>query len=425
MVGSQCWWAYDLQRDGAGNYGPVCWRGFIAQVKALHVIPSISPQRGGPSKAIISIASALVARGCDVTVATTTNDGPGRRYRPSDMPVVPGVTRVVFAQTTESYTFALDAPLWFWRNLVRFDVVHVHALFSFMPVCAAIIARLRRVPYIVRPLGTLSAYGLLKRRPLLKRVSLALVERPLLRHAAAVHCTSDAEVDEVRSLEPGAHVVKIPLAVPEEEVAADSDDDAGTKGEALRATFGEWAGMPLVLFLSRLDRKKNLECLLMAWPLVLRALPGARLAIAGAGEASYEATLRNLSERTGVSSSVYWLGHVEGACKRALLTRAWVFVLPSFNENFGIAAVEALAAGVPCVLSDGVAVAPDVASAGAGVIADTEPDAMASAILSLLADEVLREQMAAAARRLACERYSPATLGTELLALYESFLPRK
>jgi len=279
------------------------------------------------------------------------------------------------------------------------------------------------VPYVLRPLGTLSAYGLAERRPWLKRVSLAVIERPLLRRAAAVHCTSEAEAADVRALVPQANAVVIALAVPEVADAGDGCNGNDTRGSAADAPpFADVLGAAsdglLVLFLSRLDRKKNLECLLAAWPTVLQAQPHAQLVIAGAGEASYVATLRATAERWGAGASVQWVGYVEGRRKRALLEHAAVFVLPSFNENFGIAAVEALAAGVPCVLSEGVAVATEVVAAGAGLVVPAEPDALAGAIKGLLADAPQRGRMAKAARQLARERFSPAALGERLQALY-------
>ena len=95
----------------------------------------------------------------------------------------------------------------------NFDVVHIHSLFSFTCVAAALIASWRRVPYVVRPLGTLSEYGVTQRRPWLKRLSLAILEARILRHAAAVHFTSEAEREEAMKLNLPLQGVVIPLAV--------------------------------------------------------------------------------------------------------------------------------------------------------------------------------------------------------------------
>lgn len=388
----------------------------------LHAIPSVSLVHGGPSRAIRMMEAALRERGVEVLTVATDDDGPGRRVvRRCGVAIdEEGARRVYFAKRFEFYTTAPSFAVWAWRNVRRFDVVHVHALFSFMSVVAATVAWLRGVPFVLRPLGTLSAYGLAERRPWLKRVSLGLIERPLLRRASAVHCTSEAEAADVRALAAGANAVVIPLAVPEvaDEGSVDADDVAAAVDDEVAASaFGDVPDGARVLFLSRLDPKKNVECLLAAWTSVRRAHPKARLVIAGSGEASYVASLR-AAATAGGDAGVVWVGQVEGERKRALLVQASMFVLPSFNENFGIAAVEALAAGVPCVLSEGVAVASDVAAAGAGLMVRAEPAAVADAIGRVLGDAPLRAAMAAAARRVARERFSPRVMGARLQALY-------
>jgi glycosyltransferase involved in cell wall biosynthesis len=101
---------------------------------------------------------------------------------------------------------------------------------------------------------------------------------------------------------------------------------------------------------------------------------------------------------------------------------AEVFVLPSFSENFGIAAAEALLAGLPCVLGKGVAIAEEVAQAGAGIATSIEPKEIAQALQMLLDDENRRTQMGRRAAALAKERYSLEAMGTRLKELYSRIL---
>ncbi|MFM1811299.1 MAG: hypothetical protein RLZZ336_237, partial [Cyanobacteriota bacterium] len=137
------------------------------------------------------------------------------------------------------------------------------------------------------------------------------------------------------------------------------------------------------------------------------------LQIAGQGEPAYEANLRRLVAELGLASRCQWLGFVSGQAKWRLLAGATWFVLPSALENFGIAVVEALAAGTPVLISPQVALAPTVAAAGAGVVCSPEPEAMADCLAGLLqhpdprwrqrAQALAREQFAwpALARRFA------------------------
>jgi len=141
--------------------------------------------------------------------------------------------------------------------------------------------------------------------------------------------------------------------------------------------------------------------------------------IAGDGEAGYVAELKKLAVELGLADRVVWLGHVDGDHKAAALAAAQVFVLPSFSENFGIAAAEALMAGLPCVLGKGVAIADKVAEAGAGIAVAPDPDSIAQGLRSLLSDDALRALMAGRAAMLAQEKYSVDTMGERLLQLYQ------
>ena len=149
-----------------------------------------------------------------------------------------------------------------------------------------------------------------------------------------------------------------------------------------------------------------------------------RAVIAGSGSASYCDGLVALANDLCGSTAVVWAGHLEGDTKAGAFQGAEAFVLPSFSENFGIAAAEALLAGLPCVLGRGVALARDVEAAGAGLAVEPEAAAIASGILAVLAHEEARAMMAVKAVELARERYSLQAMGQNLMNLYAGILAR-
>jgi glycosyltransferase involved in cell wall biosynthesis len=382
----------------------------------LHVIPSVSHVRGGPSRAIAVMEAAVTGAGAKVTTATTDDDGPGRRLAiHAKRSLTNGVTRFYARKWFDLYTIAPGLVLWLWRNVQRFDVVHIHALFSFTSVAAAIVARARGVPYVTRSLGTLTAYGLSQRRPWLKRLSLAIIEGPILRASAAVHFTSKAEWDEAAALGIPMRGVVIPLGV-EEQAAGNCD--------MLLRDFPALEGRLRLLFLSRLDPKKNLEGLLHAFAQV-QGRSQAGLVIAGDGPAPYVMSLKELARSLGIAQQVVWLGHVEGPRKSAAFAAADVFVVPSFSENFGIAAVEALLAGLPCILGEGIAIAKEVEAASAGVVTAPEPEAIARALEQLLCNDNLRREMGAKGKAFAEFHYSTRAMAEQLLTLYEDVRCRR
>jgi glycosyltransferase involved in cell wall biosynthesis len=173
-----------------------------------------------------------------------------------------------------------------------------------------------------------------------------------------------------------------------------------------------------VLFLSRLHPKKGVELLLEAWPSVRRVRPGARLVIAGAGEPRYMASLRRAAG--GGVGGIEFVGFVAGEAKAACLAGADVFVLPSFNENFGIAVLEAVAAGLPVVVSPGVQLGPWVESRAVGRVTARTPEALALAIDGALRDAALRARVAQCGAEFVVEDFGPARVAPALLSMYAS-----
>jgi glycosyltransferase involved in cell wall biosynthesis len=379
-------------------------------VKVLHVIPSLSRAHGGPSNAIWAMEQSVRDHSISVSVLATNENGGHSTLHQSVFDDVRGTAAIVLVPLTfMPYKVSLPAVMWLWRNIRAFDLVHAHALFSFMPIAAGLVARLRGVPYVLRPLGTLNAYGLLKRRSVAKKISLAFLEGALLRHAAAVHCTSEAEVADVRAICPTARTVVIPLAV--------AKFDAATS-QSVSRLVGNFVGCPIILFLSRLDPKKNVEVLLDAFVALTKDNEQVVLMIAGDGDAKYVSQLRARVTNLDIARRIVWTGPVEGEQKEAAFTAASVYVLMSHSENFGIAVAEALAASVPCIVSPGVAISKEIARHGAGIVCEPNAAAVAEAIDRVLKDGVFRADAARAAQLLAAREFSSEAMGAKLAKLY-------
>jgi glycosyltransferase involved in cell wall biosynthesis len=381
-----------------------------AGLRILHVIGSVSPARGGPSTAIWMMLDALRAHGIRADLATTDDDGPSRRLdRPLGRMVLErGHSVAYFPRQTRPY--ALSAPLFRWlhRNVSRYDLVDSHGLFTFAPVAAAWWARERAVPYVIRPAGVLNRWGRTQRRPWLKRASLALLESGLLRDASLVHFTSDRELEEAADLGIAMRPAVLPLGLsaPEESVAPPTGEPQAQ----------------VVLFIGRITPIKNIDLLIDAFARVADGFPRARLVIAGEGPAAHVEPLRARARASGVGARIDWLGFVQGAAKEAALRSAAVLVLPSASENFGIAAVEGLARGIPVLVSRGVGIAARIEAAQAGLSCDASVVALSQGLADLLGHPERRRVLGAAGRRLFAEEYSLAALGQGLRRAYESIL---
>ena len=387
-------------------------------MKVLQVIPSLSWIHGGPSRAIRLIEQALINQGVSVETVATDDDGYGQRLRRAHGQALTeeGSTRRYFLKWFDFYIVAPGMLIWLCRNVHRYDVVHVHAQFSFASLAGAWTARRAGVPYVIRPLGTLSRYSLQSRRPWVKKLSLWLFERRLLRDAAAVHFTSELEQNEALALGVSLRSRVIPLAV----------EGAPVPSRAtVEQHFPGLINSDVVLYLSRIDPKKNLEGLLRGFALCAPGRPRLSLLVVGDGPTTYLSSLHRLARELGIEQKILWAGHLTGEPKAAAFGAASVFALPSYSENFGIAAVEALAAGVPAVLSEGVAIAADAREAGAALVTTTAPDSIAEAISTLIDDAGARQQMSDIARAFAEQNYSVSAMGRSLFDLYNDVVEEK
>jgi glycosyltransferase involved in cell wall biosynthesis len=386
-------------------------------MKVLHVIPSLSPSQGGPSKALPEMARGLAQAGVSVDVACTDDDGTGRRISgvTHGVPVThaDGFRVFYFPKQTEFYKVSLPLLRWLCRHAREYDVVHIHTVFSFSTLAGALAARLARVPYIVRPLGVLNAWGMKNRRRWVKALSFGLLDKPTLNRAAAIHYTSDQEAAEAAPLGLTPPPVVLPLGI---DLTSFS---SLPPREALAREWPQAEGKMVILFLSRLDEKKGLPVLLEAFEKVHRECPETLLMVAGDGDAALQQSLQQQSKQLGIEPSVIWTGHVSGTRKLAALAGADLFVLPSRSENFGIALLEAMAAGLPCVTTPGVALACDEVCRDAVIRTPVDDaDTLARECVRLIKDGSLRHRFSTSARA-AAQNYSSEVMAVRLLKLYD------
>jgi glycosyltransferase involved in cell wall biosynthesis len=386
-------------------------------MKVLHVIPSVSPLRGGPSFVIRTMTRNLAERGIEVHVATTDDNGLTRLKVPLNQPVREGdVVYWYFPRQTRFYTFSFPFTTWLWRHARDYDLIHIHFLFSYCSNTAGWIARVKGVPYIIRPLGVLNRWGRENRRPRLKRLSIAVMEGKLLRAAALVHYTAEQERLEASELGFPHNSVIIPNPV---ELPHASRSELQGR---FRARYPQLAKRPIILFLSRIDRKKGLDLLILAFRQVMKQYPEAVLVVAGDGDRVLVDALKSQAQQCGIENSILWVGFLGSTEKCEALADAEMFVLPSHSENFGIAIVEAMALGVPVVITDQVGIHGEVSDHNAGIVIRPEVDSLTVAILKLLSDVSLRVTLGQNGVALVRSDFALATVITKLEAVYHRIL---
>ncbi len=360
------------------------------------------------------MAASLVQAGVEVHVATTiVPDEAATRHLAMGQPtLVHSWTCYYFPRQSNFYKFSMSLLTWLHEHVRDYDLVHVHALFSFASIAACRAARRAGVPYVVRPLGLLNQWGMKNRRRHIKALSFRLVERPLLNAAAAIHYTSTSEQQEASSLNLKARSVVIPLGIDT------SSFHQLPSRDKFEGRYPQAQNRELILFLSRLDPKKGLEILLQAMSLLVKSRPKVLLIIAGSGADAYVSKLHAIVENLGLGEHILWTGFLGHEEKCAALGAADVFVLPSKSENFGIALLEAMSAGMACVTTSGVALGAEAAAAGAVRLASYDSASIAAALGDLLESPEARASLGRAAQSLAERQYSLKAMGRALKSLY-------
>jgi len=327
----------------------------IAQVAA-----GLDPRDGGPAYSVPRLAAALDARGLRQTIHAvgTAPARPGLHLSPQDLARVPLARSLRLSR-------ALAADL--ARRAASADLVHAHGLWLMPNVYAGQAASSAGKPLAVSPRGMLApaALAFSRRR---KQAFWHLFQRRAYAHAALWHATSAEEAADIRAFGIGAPIVLIPNGI---DLPAETAPHAD--GKAPRT----------ILFLSRLHPKKGIPDLIEAWRRLAPGLPGWQLIIAGPDEKGHQAELLRQIEG-GAIPRVRFPGPVAGAAKEALLAGADLVVLPTLSENFGIVVAEALAAGVPAVVTKGAPWA-GLVTEGAGWWIDHGPDALAGALAAATA----------------------------------------
>ncbi|MBH8561034.1 glycosyltransferase [Nostoc sp. CENA67] len=388
-------------------------------MKVLHIIPSVASVRGGPSQAVLETVKALRKTGIASEIATTNDNG-------NDLLDVPLGKCIEYQQvpirffsrfspqvhSIREFAFSSQLTAWLWQHVSNYDLLHIHAIFSYASTAAMAIARLQSIPYIIRPLGQLCEWSL-QQSAYKKQIYLNLIERANLKSSRALHLTSFQEQQEVSRLALDVpsfvlpHGLSIPSPIP-------------NARDQLRQHLKIPADEPVILFLSRLHPKKGLDYLIRA----LGKLTDYRFTfvVAGSGTKEYEAEIESLAVSSGIRDRTHFVGFVAGETKNLFMQGSDLFALTSYAENFGIAVLEALAVGVPVVVTPGVALAAVVRENQLGYVPELDVVAIAQAIEQHLTHPQQAQDMGDRARQIILEQYTWDKIAAKMVDIYQTIL---
>jgi glycosyltransferase involved in cell wall biosynthesis len=271
---------------------------------------------------------------------------------------------------------------WLEQNVARFDGVVIHGMWQYHSYGSYLVVR-SRLPYVVFPHGMLDPYfkHAFPLKHVKKQVYWLAREYRVLRDARAVCFTTpierDAAVDTMWPRRWNPVVVSFGTSLPAGDPAA--------QREMFLGRYPLLRGRRFFLFLSRIHRKKGCELLLEAFARAAAAHPDLDLVMAGPDEGGLRPQLEAQAKGLRIERRVHWIGMVEGDLKWGAFRSADAFVLPSHHENFGVAVVEALACGLPVLISDKVNIWPDIAQDAAGIVNSDTAEGTYQSMARLLA----------------------------------------
>jgi glycosyltransferase involved in cell wall biosynthesis len=384
-------------------------------MKILQIVPSISLVYGGPSQMVLGLSGSLAKAGIETTIITTNSNGDVGQAPldvPLGVPVAQNGYEIYYFRCSpfRRYKFSIELLQWLYKNARTYDLAHIHALFSPVSSCSAAIARSQQLPYILRPLGTLDPADLQKKRQL-KRLYAAVLERPNLAGAAAIHFTSEQEAKTSERFNTVNRDVVLPLGVNLPPSASNS----------IHEKYGIPKNKPILLFMSRIDPKKGLDLLL---PALENLDSDFHFVLAGGNpqDPSYEATIRDRIQSSSLKNTTSIVGFVTGSEKTALLEAADLFVLPSYYENFGIAVAEAMSVGTPVVISDQVHIWQDIERSHSGWIAQCNIASLTQVLKEALANRTEQLQRGKNAQTFALENYSWDAIAQQVIKTYQDLI---
>jgi glycosyltransferase involved in cell wall biosynthesis len=374
-------------------------------------VPTILKSTAEQGHCVVLLMGGAANAGTDRFVVPDTKNALARREGK-------GTFGIVVLRAWTHWRFC-PAILWrFWKLVRSSDFVMVHSLYSFPVLAGYALARLYRKPYGIYLHGVLAPFqrqvGAQK-----KAFYNKLFANRILRNAAVIFFSAEGEREETQPLGLSAPSVIVPDGFDARDFAVLPE-----RGSFRARFFGGHTG-PLVLFLARLNAKKGLDLLIDAMAQVIAVRPDARLAIVGPPDPiPFKKQVELWVKDAGIESQTVLTGNADAEMRLEAFADSDIYVLASHAENFGFSVFEAMACGVPVVVSETLNFAREFTDSGAAIALPRNSNAFSAAILNLLDHPDLRRNMGECGKRFV-RRYSLEETGAKVAATLESVLERR
>jgi glycosyltransferase involved in cell wall biosynthesis len=389
-------------------------------MKILHITPAYHPavQWGGPIVSVHLLAKEQVRLGHQVEVYTTAFGLEKNKNQKFDKDGV-RITYFKFFSINKRWFISWGLLSAVIKNRKQFDVIHIHVAWDPISWLSGFLLSFWGVKIIFSPRGEIEKALINKKSRLLKTCIYFLFLRRVFRKAYGLHFTSEYEKQqfiEYAGFEPRNAVILNPF---------ESDAFAKPVDKSLLSQLG-LENKKYFLYLGRVDWKKRADLLIKAFAEFNQRHPGFYLAILGAGDADYIQGLKQIAQGKNIDKQCVISGDlIYGDLRLAVFQNAFAFVLPSYSENFGFVAVEAMASGIPLIVSDGVGIKDMILKYNAGRVFRGSGASDERAVVNLLSemeyvqDKSHHAELIENSRALVNQEFDNTRIAREMIQFYQ------
>ncbi len=387
-------------------------------MQLLYAAPYIGASTGGLAKDVPGLCAEMARRGHQVTLFALDDCGSAEERNGREL-----------AASRDGYAMRHFRPLGGWRAFRRWgaspgyiagmrsavpnaDIIHVYSVYNFSSWLAATSARQASVPYVLEPHGCFDDF-VYRHHAARKRLYEIAFVRNNLRKASAVRFLTEMEAQTAaRNCGGGLRGIVVPTGIDVEEMTREAIS-CDLRAYGVEERYRK----QLIVFVGRLHRKKGIDLLARAFAEVAARNPLAFLMVVGPDE-GMRSEVETILRSARVHDRAVFTGMLTGQAKTALMASARAIAVPSYGENFCNVVIEALALRVPVVITDRVALYPEVAAAGAGLVVGLDERELAQAIARLLADPACAQRMGEKGRSLVEAKFTWKAVGAQMEEAY-------
>lgn len=381
-------------------------------MKILHVATSLSPVWGGPTKVVTELSEALIQKGLEVSIfSPVQKEDESKIMRPR------GVNPYLFPQSALSkcwpgYSSALARAV--RQQVANFDIIHIHEIWHHPHFAAYKAAKFARKYFIVTIHGALEPWCL-NHKAFKKIIYSNLIQKRILREAAGIHAITEEEIKNISNFVDNKNIFLVPNGLNLEEFKNLPDK------ERFENLYPVVKGKKIILFLGRLHPKKGLDLLAKAFGTILKNKDDIELVIAGPDNIDYSDQIIKILKAENAINNTTFTGMLTGNEKLAALSAADIFVLPSYSEGFSISVLEAMACGLPVVITKQCNF-PEVEKVGAGKVIDADAGCLSKVLIELLDNPGLCKVLGDNGKRLVMRKFTWDKVADKMINAYKEIL---